>query len=122
MTAAVVFAHGSSVDAANEAIREIAARLQDASGVVAEAAFLELAHPDLTEITAALVERGATRIVVLPYFLAPGVHLQRDLPRIMDELSRIHTGVRIMAAPGLDGHPGLLNILLDRLRDAEAKL
>jgi sirohydrochlorin ferrochelatase len=120
MTALIVFAHGSSVGAANDAIRDIAARLQQSAGFVTEAAFLEVAHPDLYESVAALVERGATDVFVLPYFLAPGIHLRRDLPRIMEELGRIHTGVRIAASDALDGHPALLQILLDRAAEALA--
>lgn len=120
MTAFVVFAHGSSVDAANQAIRDLAAQMQQASGEITEAAFLELASPDLPAAVAELVARGATDIFVIPYFLAPGIHLRRDLPRIMSELAGIHTGVRIEATPALDGHPALLRILLDRAGKALA--
>ena len=118
MTAFVVLAHGSSLAAANDTIRELAARLQEACGFPVEAAFLEPVHPNLPEATAVLVERGATDIFVIPHFLAPGIHLTRDLPRIIGELSRIHSGVRIEATAPLDGHPALLEILIDRAREA----
>lgn len=120
MTALVVFAHGSSVAGANDAIRELARRLQGESGITAEAAFLELAQPDLYRAVADLAARGATELIVIPYFLAPGIHVRRDLPRIMEELARIHMGVKIVAADALDGHPALLQILLDRARAAMA--
>jgi sirohydrochlorin ferrochelatase len=114
MTALVVFAHGSTVAAANQAIRDTAARLEAKSGYVTEAAFLEIAEPDLPRAVENLVERGASRIVVLPYFLAPGKHAERDLPRIIDRLRGIHKEVRIEAAANLDGHPALVGILCDR--------
>jgi sirohydrochlorin ferrochelatase len=118
MTALVVFAHGSTVAAANQAIRDVAARVEARSGYIAEAAFLEIAEPDLPRAVAALVQRGASRIVVLPYFLAPGRHAERDLPRIIEEiradLRGIHKEVKIEAAANLDGHPALIGILLDR--------
>ncbi|HTP88441.1 MAG TPA: CbiX/SirB N-terminal domain-containing protein [Bryobacteraceae bacterium] len=114
MTALVVFAHGSKVEAANEAIRAIAAQLAAKSGYVAEPAFLELASPDLPGAVQRLAHRGATRIVVLPYFLAPGRHSEIDLPRIIDRLRGIHNDVKIEAAANLDGHPALVGILLDR--------
>jgi sirohydrochlorin ferrochelatase len=92
----------------------MAARVAAGSGYVSEAAFLEIAEPDLPAATKSLVERGVSRIVVLPYFLAPGRHAERDLPRIIEELQSIHKEVKIEAAANLDGHPALVGILLDR--------
>jgi sirohydrochlorin ferrochelatase len=118
MIALVVFAHGSKVEAANEAVREVARRVETRSGYVTAAAFLELAEPDLPRAVEALAGRGATWIVVLPYFLAPGRHAERDLPRLIEDirgrLRDIHSNVRIDAAANLDGHPSLVGMLIDR--------
>lgn len=114
MTALVVFAHGSKVEAANQAIGAVAAGLEARSGYATEAAYLEIAQPDLPHAVEALVRRGASRIVVLPYFLAPGRHAEQDLPRIIQRLRGIHKEVKIEAAANLDGHPALLDILLHR--------
>ena len=54
------------------------------------------------------------RIVVLPYFLTLGVHLQRDLPAIVDRLRPIYIDVEFTITEPLDGHPALLDILIDR--------
>jgi sirohydrochlorin ferrochelatase len=114
MTALIVFAHGSTVAAANQSIHDLAARVAAGSGYVSEAAFLEIAEPDLPRAVKSLAERGVSRIVVLPYFLAPGRHAERDLPRIIQELQGIYKAVKIEAAANLDGHPSLVGILLDR--------
>ena len=47
-----------------------------------------LGQPDLTGATALLIARGAKRIVVIPYFLTLGTHMQRDLPRLAREASQ----------------------------------
>ena len=60
---------------------------------------------------------GATDILVLPYFLTLGIHLQRDLPKLVDSLAREHR-VSIRVAPPLDGHSELHRILVDRAREA----
>ena len=83
-----------------------------------ETAFLESARPDLREAVARLTAQGVERIIVLPYFLTLGIHLKRDLPRIVDELALIHKGVEIKVTEPLDGHPALKEILLDRARRA----
>jgi len=116
MKAFVVFAHGSSVESANEAVRAVAAELASAGGYLVETAFLDPVRPSLNEAIAALAARGATDIVVIPYFLTMGLHLQRDLPRIVSGAARIHKSVRVRIAPPLDGHPALVEILLDRAR------
>ncbi|MDQ6665144.1 MAG: CbiX/SirB N-terminal domain-containing protein [Acidobacteriota bacterium] len=120
-TGIVVFAHGSSVASANDAVREIAAR---ANFPLYETAFLDSAEPNLAEAVRRLTVRGASGILVIPYFLTLGLHLQRDLPAIVRELSDIYKDVEIRVAPPLDGHPALSNILVDRAREAfgEGKL
>ena len=117
MTALVVFAHGSSVAAANEAVQRVTEELKarrEFGAVIA--AFLELAEPDLPEAIRRAVDLGATRVVVVPYFLTPGVHLTRDLPRIAGELRDIYPTVRIDVTESLDRHPALLEAVLDRAK------
>ena len=115
MTGIAVFGHGSSVESANQAVRDFTAELGRRGGFpLIETSFLELGQPDLPEAVRRLVERGASRILVLPYFLTLGIHLKRDLPRIVSDLQLIYKGVTIEVADPMDGHPALLNVLLDR--------
>jgi sirohydrochlorin ferrochelatase len=112
----VVFGHGSSVASANEAVRTIAARAAaEGAWDLYETAFLEAA-PYLGEAVRNLAASGAQEILVLPYFLTLGIHLQRDLPKLVDNLSREY-GVPIGVAEPLDGHPQLSRILVDRASD-----
>jgi sirohydrochlorin ferrochelatase len=55
--------------------------------------------------------------VVVPYFLTLGIHLKRDLPRIVGELRNIYVGIRFEIAEPMDGHPALLQVLLDRAKE-----
>jgi sirohydrochlorin ferrochelatase len=119
-TGIVIFAHGSSVPSANEAVKAVA----EATAAVGafervETAFLE-ARPNLAEAVGRLADAGLTRILVVPYFLTLGIHLQRDLPVIVEQLSQAHRHLEIRITPPLDGHPALLKILLDRANEALA--
>jgi sirohydrochlorin ferrochelatase len=121
-TGIVVFAHGSRVAAANDAVRAIVADLTKAGAFdQVEAAFLELGHPNLEVAVMRLVGRGLTRIVVLPYFLTLGTHLERDLPALVKRIASQHKDLELIVTPPLDGHPALVQILLDRLKAAVAK-
>ena len=115
MTGLAVFAHGSSVESANESVRNVAAGLRERTGCqLVETAFLEQGQPGLAEAVARLVSGGADHVRVIPYFLTLGIHLQRDLPRIVREIESIHKGIRIEITMPLDGHPALLDALADR--------
>jgi sirohydrochlorin ferrochelatase len=112
-TGIVVFGHGSSVASANEAVRTIAARAAEEGGwELFETAFLE-ASPRLDEAIGKLAAAGAREVLVLPYFLTLGIHLQRDLPKLVDDLSRQYK-LPIRVADPLDGHPELSRILVAR--------
>jgi len=121
-TGIIVFAHGSRIESANQAVRAVASALVRPQGPYesVEAAFLELGQPDLETAAARLAGAGVARIVVIPYFLTLGLHLERDLPRIVSQIACQFPGLEIVVTPPLDGHPALTAILLDRARDALA--
>jgi sirohydrochlorin ferrochelatase len=115
----VFFAHGSTVESANAAVREVSKKAAESGGMeLYEAAFLECAEPDLASAVEKLVARGATDVLVVPYFLTLGIHLQRDLPRMVRDVEQRHPQLKIAVTPPLDGHPALAEILIERARDA----
>ena len=118
-TGIIVFAHGSRVESANEAVRAVAGELARAGPFdYVESAFLELGQPDLAGAIEKLTGLGVLRIVVIPYFLTAGTHLERDLPRILEHISSNYNNLEILVAPPLDCHPAMVQILLDRARAA----
>ena len=120
MTGFIVFAHGSRIESANQAVRDVAQQMALSGQHIVEPAFLELGQPDLAGATERLRSRGATRIIVIPYFLTLGTHLQRDLPRLVESVSRAHQNVEMQVTSPLDGHPALVQALLDRASEAQA--
>jgi len=117
-TAYVVFAHGSSIESANDAVRAVAAEMARKGGLeIVAAAFLESGQPDLQAALESLADR-VSRVVVVPYFLTLGLHLQRDLPRLIEKIKSAHPGLTIEVTPPLDQHPAMVEALLDRAREA----
>jgi sirohydrochlorin ferrochelatase len=118
--ALILFAHGSRVEAANQAVRRVAAEVALQGGLaISVAAFLELAAPDLAGAMAEALARGARRLVVVPYFLTLGTHLQRDLPRLVAAARAANGDPDVVVAPPLDGHPALAAIVLERFQAAQ---
>ena len=115
----VVFAHGSSVESANDAVRAVAAELARRGKYEAvEAAFLEGGRPDLAGAVEILAGCGLTRVVVIPYFLTLGLHLQRDLPHLVEQIRAAHPEIEIEVTAPLDGHPAMVDALLARARES----
>src|SRR5713226_604029 len=122
MTGYIVFAHGSSVESANQAVRAVTAEMARRGGYEAvEAAFLGGGEPDLAGAMNRFGARGVSRVVVIPYFLTLGLHLQRDLPRLIGELRQAHPGIAIEFTEPLDGHPAMVDALLDRAKASVCK-
>lgn len=117
-TGIVIFAHGSSIASANDAVRRVAGDAASAGGFgLYETAFLDV-PPRLVDAATSLAARGASEILIVPYFLTLGLHLQRDLPAMVREIETALPGVRVRVTPPLDGHPALSAILVERARAA----
>jgi sirohydrochlorin ferrochelatase len=119
-TAVLLIAHGSREPAANDDLHALADRLV-ASGEhpIVVACFLELAEPDIPTGGERCVACGATRVLMVPYFLSEGVHLRRDLTAARDELQARHPGVEFRLGPPLGPHPLLDSLVAERIRKLE---
>jgi sirohydrochlorin ferrochelatase len=119
-TALVLIAHGSRQTEANADLFHVVVEMRRRrSDTIVEAAFLELADPSAETSAARCVRRGAERVILLPYFLSAGIHVQRDLTALCRRLSSAHPGVEFLLAKPLGRHPLLLEAVADRAREAE---
>lgn len=57
------------------------------------------------------------RLIVIPYFLTLGIHLQRDLPNFILSLKLKYPDVMIEVGQSLEGHPLMASIILGRVRE-----
>jgi sirohydrochlorin ferrochelatase len=119
-TALLLIAHGSREDEANADLLHAVTELRrGGSHAIVEAAFLELAAPGIEEGAARCLAQGAERIVLLPYFLSAGVHVRRDLSAVCQRLAAQHPRAEFRLAEPLGRHPRLLEVLVERARDAK---
>jgi sirohydrochlorin ferrochelatase len=120
-TAVLLIAHGSRHAPANEDLIVMAARLAEADEYsIVEAAFLELAEPDIASGGARCVERGATLVLMIPYFLSSGVHLIRDLTAARDALIARHPSIEFRLGPPLGPDPLLDSLVARRANQLES--
>jgi sirohydrochlorin ferrochelatase len=112
----LLIAHGSRKEAANQEIRDLAARIEkhDASDYAAVVpTFLEFAQPDIGRAIDHCVDSGAKQITVLPYFLSAGAHVNRDVPGQLEIASQRHPGVNINLTPHFGFAEGIVDLVID---------
>ncbi len=120
-TAVLLIAHGSRQAAANDDLHRLAARLAEAGAYpIVEPSFLELAEPDIQVGGDRCVARGATRVLMVPYFLSAGVHLLRDLTAAREALSLRHARVAFRLGPALGPDPLLDRLVAERIGQLDA--
>jgi sirohydrochlorin ferrochelatase len=94
MIGVVIVDHGSRLEEANDAFLALVARFTKTSRyAIVEPAHMELAPPTVDDAFARAVARGATEIVVHPFFLLPGRHWKHDIPELCAAASRAHGDV-----------------------------
>jgi sirohydrochlorin ferrochelatase len=79
----MLVAHGSRNQNANDEVSRLATRVEGLGQGSFDAvmpAFLEFANPDIHQGIERCAEMGASEIIVVPYFLAAGKHVSRDIP------------------------------------------
>jgi sirohydrochlorin ferrochelatase len=87
-TALIIVDHGSRRSQSNQMLEEVARLFGERFAQkydIVEPAHMELAEPSIASAYAACAGKGATRIVVVPFFLGPGKHWTSDIPRLTAE-------------------------------------
>lgn len=110
----LVVAIGSSNAAANARTAEVAPKLLDGTRwTAATSAFATRPEPSLADAVHRLRRRGARRVVIAPWFLAPG--------RLPDRVQRFAHGAGIPMAAPLGAHRLVAETVLDRFDAATAQ-
>jgi sirohydrochlorin ferrochelatase len=119
MRALLLIAHGSRDDNSNRIVVDLAADLAEqlrGQYDCVKPVFLEFAEPGATKGIADCVSCGVDEIVVLPYFLAPGRHVTRDVPGLVKAAREAHRDVSFTLLPYAGSAPKLVDAMADFAR------
>lgn len=83
-------------------------------------AYLQLLDPDLRAAIKAGVKDGAKKIIVHPYFLSSGVHVSKNIPKIVKEAGAIYPDVEFVCTGHLGTHDKLVEVVLERIKEASS--
>ena len=114
MKALLLIAHGSRRQQSNDEVKIIAEKLYKHCAnqyPIVDAGFLELAEPLIPDGIKRCVDRGASSIIVLPYFLNSGTHVVTDVPEIVNETQKHYPDIEIK----ISKHLGASDLMMDLL-------
>ena len=120
--ALIIVDHGSKVQEANQMLVSIAELLQNKQNPefkIITCCHMELAEPTIEQAFADCVSKGATHIVVHPYFLAPGRHSTQDIPRMVKDAAEKHSGVTYHVTDPLGIHEKIIDVILERAKNTK---
>lgn len=122
-TAILLMAHGSRIAEANNAARDVAAMVREMTGFeIVEVSFRELHEPNIQQGIDTCVTQGAERILLMPYFLFMGAHVQHDLPEEIETAQKRHPGLIMEMGEHLGAHRKLAEIESERIAEALNRL
>lgn len=128
MNALIIVAHGSRNKESARQVSALCQRLSDrAKNLVAQQggdrkqfdrvvhAFLQFASPGLEETIENLVQQGAQKIIVFPFFIAAGSHLLTDIPEAIETAQKTYPGVAFSITRHLGAISAIEEIILNEV-------
>jgi sirohydrochlorin ferrochelatase len=113
-TGIIIVDHGSRRSESNQMLEEVARLFAERFSAlydIVEPAHMEIAEPLIPTAYAKCAQRGATQIIVTPFFLGPGKHWTGDIPRITAQAATHHPGTTYHVTMPL----GIDDLILDLL-------
>ncbi len=116
----ILFAHGARDPEWARPVEAVAQRLREGSqGRHVEVAFLEFMKPTLPEAVAQIVSEGASIsgacIQILPFFIAQGGHLRKELPEMLDALRAHYPEQAFLLLPPLGELPAVQEAMAEAI-------
>ena len=120
MKALIIAAHGSRKKESAMEVGRLARKIQ---GIALDTrvahGFLQFSEPFLPQVIEDLVGEGVTDMVIFPFFISAGSHVNIDIPEMVEDARQKHPGVEF----SITRHLGILEgveelILLEALGKA----
>ncbi|AAB98975.1 TPA: sirohydrochlorin nickelochelatase [Methanocaldococcus jannaschii] len=91
MEALVLVGHGSRLPYSKELLVKLAEKVKERNLFpIVEIGLMEFSEPTIPQAVKKAIEQGAKRIIVVPVFLAHGIHTTRDIPRLLGLIEDNH--------------------------------
>jgi sirohydrochlorin ferrochelatase len=121
MEAIILLGHGSRVPEAGKDMEKVAVRLQQKYGYpLVEVCFMSRLGPHFPEVFEKCVKLGATKVLVIPYFLHSGLHLVLDVPEMLQEEAKKFPAVTLQMGRGFGFDEMLVDLVQTRIEETRS--
>jgi len=118
--AIILLGHGSRIPGAGEGMEQVAQRMREKLGQeIIEICYMSKLGPHFPEVFEKCVAQGATKIIVVPYFLHSGLHLIEDIPDLLREKARKYPHVKLILGKNLGFDECLVDLVIRRLEESQ---
>ncbi|ACX72387.1 cobalamin (vitamin B12) biosynthesis CbiX protein [Methanocaldococcus vulcanius M7] len=91
MEALVLVGHGSRLPYSKELLVNLAEKIKEKNLFpIVEIGMMEFNEPTIPEAVKKAIDQGAKKIIVVPVFLAHGIHTTRDIPKMLGLIEDTH--------------------------------
>lgn len=117
-TGVVILGHGSKLKKANSILDEVIRVVKRRFGLSAIVpAHLQFSRPNLSESIKNLVNKGCSKIIIIPFFLFNGNHVTRDIPRALKKEMALYPEVSFVYSKNIGKDARLGEIVADRIME-----
>lgn len=115
--AVIILAHGSRNTQAKDSFLRMVGILKKSCTSLIVPAFYSLGSPNLEKAVDDLAFEKYSKIIIFPYFLFDGNHVQKDIPLLVSKLRVKHPQIDFQILGSLEHEPMMLEIVLQRIRE-----
>ncbi|OLO42773.1 sirohydrochlorin chelatase [Alkalihalophilus pseudofirmus] len=118
MDAILFIGHGTKKREGNEQLLQFVDSMKDdISCPIVETCFLEFSHPTIREGIKRCIERGATKVAIVPMMFFSAGHAKIHIPVEIDEAKEMYPNVQFTYGRPIGIHDKVFDILQSRLKD-----
>ncbi|MFQ5976013.1 MAG: CbiX/SirB N-terminal domain-containing protein [Candidatus Hydrothermarchaeales archaeon] len=121
----VIVGHGSSTKESRGIYEEIAKKTSEKSEYEVQVGYMKHGRPTLIEAVNRFVKNGVKKIIIVPLFLLPGLHVREDIPVLLGlkegetpafgyDRVEVPEDVEILYANHIGADDRLADVVLDR--------
>ena len=125
----VTVGHGSRVPETKGIYEDIARKATKKTGLCVRPAYMKFGKPTITDSVKRFIDEGFKKVIVVPLFILPGMHVSEDIPIVLGlkegetpdfgyDPIEVPDDVEVIYSNHIGSDDGLATVVLERVKEA----